>query len=212
MISRRKFADGSGEADAPDSRRGAGEYEGLAPLHPQKLRFRDVEARVRGIDHHIWQYPAVPSERYVPAEFADFGGLNFREALSRQNRTIYEVRDDTIYLHVVADTRRDLRTLLQKRQLRSRWEIQLIDRCLDAAMSDQSPDGGTHVLPKRLTTTENGISNTQLTVCADCLHAKTQNRLQHVSRLKNDGNVRRRRLSMTEILGEAGPFRHWRLR
>ncbi|WP_454875029.1 hypothetical protein [Paraburkholderia xenovorans] len=115
-----------------------------------------MEARVRGIDHHIWQYPAVPSKRYVPAELADFGGLNFREALSRQNRTIYEVRDDTNYLHVVADTRRDLRTLLQKRLLRSRREIQLIDRCLDAAMPDQSPDGGTHVLPKRLTTTENG--------------------------------------------------------
>lgn len=57
---------------------------------------------------------------YAPAEFADFGGRNFREALSGLNRVIYEVRDDTIYIHVVADTRRDLRTLLQKRLLRAR--------------------------------------------------------------------------------------------
>ncbi|KAA1004370.1 type II toxin-antitoxin system RelE/ParE family toxin [Paraburkholderia panacisoli] len=63
----------------------------------------------------------IPQSGYVPAELSDFGGLNFREALSGQNRVIYEVRDDTIYIHVVTDTRRDLRTLLQKRLLRSRW-------------------------------------------------------------------------------------------
>ena len=62
-----------------------------------------------------------PQSGYVPTELADFGGLNFPEALSGQNRIIYEVRDDTIYIHVVTDTRRDLRTLLQKRLLRSRW-------------------------------------------------------------------------------------------
>jgi plasmid stabilization system protein ParE len=62
-----------------------------------------------------------PQSGYVPAELSDFGGLNFREALSGQNRVIYEVRDDALYIHVVTDTRRDLRTLLQKRLLRSRW-------------------------------------------------------------------------------------------
>ncbi|WP_168788225.1 type II toxin-antitoxin system RelE/ParE family toxin [Paraburkholderia aromaticivorans] len=62
----------------------------------------------------------IPQSGYVPTELSDFGGLNFREALSGQNRVIYEVRGDTIYIHVVTDTRRDLRTLLQKRLLRSR--------------------------------------------------------------------------------------------
>ena len=62
-----------------------------------------------------------PQSGYVPTELADFGGLHFREALSGQNRIIYELRDDTIYIHVVTDARRDLRTLLQKRLLRSRW-------------------------------------------------------------------------------------------
>lgn len=61
-----------------------------------------------------------PHSGYVPAELSDFGGLNFREALSGQNRVIYEMRGDTIYIHVVTDTRRDLRTLLQTRLLRSR--------------------------------------------------------------------------------------------
>ena len=61
-----------------------------------------------------------PQSGYVPAELTDFGGLNFREVLSGQNRVIYEVRDDAIYVHVITDTRRDLRMLLQKRLLRSR--------------------------------------------------------------------------------------------
>jgi plasmid stabilization system protein ParE len=66
---------------------------------------------------HIRQFP---QSGYVPAELADFGGVNFREMLSGQNRVIYELCDDTIYMQVVTDTRRDLRTLLQKRLLRSR--------------------------------------------------------------------------------------------
>jgi toxin ParE1/3/4 len=31
------------------------------------------------------------------------------------NRIIYEVRDDTAYIHVVCDARRDLQSLLMKR-------------------------------------------------------------------------------------------------
>ncbi|CAB3701292.1 hypothetical protein LMG24238_03654 [Paraburkholderia sediminicola] len=62
-----------------------------------------------------------PQSGYVPAELSDFGCLNFREALSGRNRAIYGVCDDAIYIHFVTDTRRDLRTLLQKRLLRSRW-------------------------------------------------------------------------------------------
>jgi hypothetical protein len=40
--------------------------------------------------------------------------------LSGQNRVIYTRRDDTIYIHVVTDMRRDLPTLLKKRLLRTR--------------------------------------------------------------------------------------------
>ncbi|WP_233859090.1 type II toxin-antitoxin system RelE/ParE family toxin [Paraburkholderia sp. HD33-4] len=65
---------------------------------------------------NIRQFPQSGS---VPAELADFGGLSFREALSGQNRVIYEMRDGAIYIHVVTDSRRDLRTLLQQRLLRS---------------------------------------------------------------------------------------------
>ena len=39
----------------------------------------------------------------------------YRQILSVMNRIIYEVRQDTIYIHVVCDTRRDMRTLLMER-------------------------------------------------------------------------------------------------
>ncbi|MCA8486707.1 type II toxin-antitoxin system RelE/ParE family toxin [Burkholderia multivorans] len=61
-----------------------------------------------------------PQRGYVPTELSDFDDLNFREALSGENRVIYEVRGDTIYIHVMTDTRRDLRTLLHKRLMCSR--------------------------------------------------------------------------------------------
>jgi toxin ParE1/3/4 len=63
----------------------------------------------------------LPQSGCVPAELADSGGLNFREMLSDQNRAVNELPDDTIDIHVVTDTRRDLQTLLLKRLLRSRW-------------------------------------------------------------------------------------------
>jgi len=34
------------------------------------------------------------------------------------NRIIYEVRDETLYIHIICDARRDLRTLLLRRVLR----------------------------------------------------------------------------------------------
>lgn len=79
-----------------------------------------MELDVDTTGRHVRQHQRFPQSGYVPAELLDFGGLNFREALSGQNRVVYEVRDDTIYIHVVTDTRRDLRTLLQKRLLRTR--------------------------------------------------------------------------------------------
>ncbi|CAE6871750.1 hypothetical protein R69746_08481 [Paraburkholderia aspalathi] len=79
--------------------------------------WRQTSAELTVTFDNIRQFP---KSGYVPAELADFGGLTFREGLSVKNRVIYEVRDNTIYIHIVTDTRRDLRTLLQRRLLRSR--------------------------------------------------------------------------------------------
>jgi|1115.fasta_scaffold07642_8 plasmid stabilization system protein ParE len=42
----------------------------------------------------------------------------YRQVVAGKNRVIYEVRQDTIYIHIVCDTRKDLTSLLSRRLVR----------------------------------------------------------------------------------------------
>ena len=42
----------------------------------------------------------------------------YRQVVSGLNRIIYEVRQDTIYIHIIVDSRRDMNALLTRRLLR----------------------------------------------------------------------------------------------
>ena len=55
---------------------------------------------------------------HVPAELQGFVDDSFRQVISGSNRVIYQVRDGTVFIHIVVDTRRDLRSLLQRIVLR----------------------------------------------------------------------------------------------
>ncbi|MFT0170474.1 type II toxin-antitoxin system RelE/ParE family toxin [Paraburkholderia mimosarum] len=55
---------------------------------------------------------------HTPAELEGFVDERFRQALSGKNRIIYQVRDETVFIHLVIDTRRDLPALLQRIALR----------------------------------------------------------------------------------------------
>jgi len=46
------------------------------------------------------------------------GLQQYRQVISGMSRIIYELRDEVIYIHIVCDTRRDMRTLLSRRLLR----------------------------------------------------------------------------------------------
>lgn len=65
---------------------------------------------------NIQKYPESGS---MPEEIQEFSSLNIREVLSGMNRVIYEIKDQTIYIHIITDTRRDLKQLAQKRLLSS---------------------------------------------------------------------------------------------
>lgn len=54
----------------------------------------------------------------LPDELENLNLTQYRQLLAGMNRIIYEVRQDTIYIHVVCDARRDMKTLLMKRLLR----------------------------------------------------------------------------------------------
>ena len=56
-----------------------------------------------------------PRAGRIPPELESLNISQYRQVLSGMNRVIYELRDDTAYIHVACDTRRDLQGLLMKR-------------------------------------------------------------------------------------------------
>ena len=56
-----------------------------------------------------------PKAGRVPPELDKLHIAQYRQVLSGMNRVIYELRDDTAFIHIVCDTRRDLQGLLMKR-------------------------------------------------------------------------------------------------
>ncbi|MDP9878889.1 plasmid stabilization system protein ParE [Variovorax boronicumulans] len=58
---------------------------------------------------------AHPQAGRIPEELEDLNAAQYRQVISGMNRIIYEVRLDTAYIHVVCDTRRDLKGLLMRR-------------------------------------------------------------------------------------------------
>lgn len=77
--------------------------------------WRQTSAQIQQTITHIRQFP---ESGHLPVELEGFVEENFRQALSGKNRIIYQVRDDTVYIHLVVDTRRDLQALLQRIVLR----------------------------------------------------------------------------------------------
>ncbi|BCT68164.1 type II toxin-antitoxin system RelE/ParE family toxin [Nitrosospira sp. NRS527] len=55
----------------------------------------------------------------MPEELGRLNLTQYRQVISGMNRIIYEVRQETIYIHVVCDTRKDMKSLLKKRLLRT---------------------------------------------------------------------------------------------
>ena len=69
----------------------------------------------RKIKQSVAMIQAHPKAGSIPPELESLGIAPYRQVLSGMNRLIYELRDDTAYIHVVCDTRRDLQGLLLKR-------------------------------------------------------------------------------------------------
>ena len=60
-----------------------------------------------------------PRAGRMPAELESLNTAQYRQVLSGMNRIIYEMRDDTVYIHIVCDTRQNLQGLLLKRIVNS---------------------------------------------------------------------------------------------
>ena len=49
-----------------------------------------------------------------PDELTNVGLTQYRQIIAGMNRIVYQVRGDTVYVHIVCDTRKDLKSLLMR--------------------------------------------------------------------------------------------------
>jgi toxin ParE1/3/4 len=76
--------------------------------------WRETFTRIQRDVEHL---EAFPFSGPIPAELAEIGSPYYRQVVSGMNRIIYEIDDPMIYIHLIVDTRRDLKDVLEKRLL-----------------------------------------------------------------------------------------------
>ncbi len=64
---------------------------------------------------HLAQFPLLGA---IPDELRSLNLTQYRQVLSGMNRIIYEVRQNTVYIHVIVDARRDMPSFLMRRLVR----------------------------------------------------------------------------------------------
>ena len=101
-------------------------------LRPAELDLKELKSYiVKNFGKDAWQasYSTIqetvgaiqtfPLGGKMPEELDKLNLTQFRQVISDMNRIIYEVRQETIYIHIVCDTRKDMKSLLTKRLLRT---------------------------------------------------------------------------------------------
>jgi toxin ParE1/3/4 len=64
------------------------------------------------------QLKEYPLSGKVIEELEEVDSIGYREAMSGMNKVIYNIQSDVLYVHIVTDTRRDMKALLARRLLR----------------------------------------------------------------------------------------------
>jgi plasmid stabilization system protein ParE len=78
--------------------------------------WQDTYSKLKDSIRNLKTFPFFGS---IPDELEQLNLTQYRQIISGMNRVIYEVRQKTIYIHIVADTRKDLKKLLTQRVMRS---------------------------------------------------------------------------------------------
>jgi len=77
--------------------------------------WRNTYDKIKEVIRNLKTFPYAGS---IPEEIERLNLSQYRQVISGMNRIIYEVRQDTIYIHIIVDGRRDLTSLLTRRLLR----------------------------------------------------------------------------------------------
>ncbi|MGQ3099287.1 MAG: type II toxin-antitoxin system RelE/ParE family toxin [Brevundimonas aurantiaca] len=97
-----------------------GAEDDLEEIHRYRLRVRgsdDADALIGEFLTVIDSLEAVPERGAIPRELEGLGIKEFRQVLLRQFRLIYRIIDSRVVILVIADGRRDMQTLLERRLL-----------------------------------------------------------------------------------------------
>lgn len=71
----------------------------------------------RAIKRAVERMATHPQAGKLPDELVALNLVQYRQVIAGMHRIIYELRNDTAYVHVICDLRRDLRTVLLRRLL-----------------------------------------------------------------------------------------------
>lgn len=77
--------------------------------------WRDTYTKLKESIRNLQDFPLAG---VIPEEIEKLNLSQYRQIVAGLNRIIYEVRHDTIYIHVIVDSRRDMNALLTRRLLR----------------------------------------------------------------------------------------------
>ncbi|NWF10985.1 type II toxin-antitoxin system RelE/ParE family toxin [Pseudomonas salomonii] len=96
-------------------------------LHSAKNDLKDIKSYlIRQFSASTWQttfeslkqamrrLETQPYAGSIPEEIERLSMSQYRQVVSGMNRIIYEIREQTIYVHIIADTRKNLQALLLK--------------------------------------------------------------------------------------------------
>ncbi len=75
-------------------------------------------ASYRKIRDAVSRLKKFPNGGHVPDELVRLNIGHYRQVIAGMYRIIYEVRDETLFIHLVCDTRKEMRALLVQRLLR----------------------------------------------------------------------------------------------
>lgn len=80
-----------------------------------RATWQTTYSKLKEVIRNLQSFPQAGS---IPDEIEKLNLSQYRQVISGMNRIIYEVRQNTVYIHIIADTRRDMTTLLTRRLLR----------------------------------------------------------------------------------------------
>lgn len=72
----------------------------------------------RAIKSAVAQIEAFPLKGHVPPELRDLGMTDFHQVICGMSRIVYQTDGKVAYLHLIVDTRRDLKAVLAQRLFR----------------------------------------------------------------------------------------------